>query len=260
MKNSKDSIKGRIFILFDILIICLSLLISWLIRSQFEYFFYGISKFIFLFPWVLFSRLFFHFFFEIYSFSFATLRNNDISRIFKYNVITSLILLFFRIIRPGSDLLIMPYSMIAMEYLFSTFGFIVIRLFFYSKRNNLNKVNGYRRKIILWSEVYDIKNYINIGVLSKKYNVDIVGIINSNPLDWNNDYRNIRVFGDEKEIINISADDDTVSTIAIFSKSELTKSQKKSIIETGQKLHMDFAVIDNDLLKMKSFEWIDENL
>ena len=255
-KNKVLSKSGKILFILDTMIIVIALFSAWLIRAQFEYFLYGMKKFIFLFPWVLFSRLFFHFFFELYSFNPVSLNNRDIMRIFKYNILPSIILLALRFFPGQNELIKMPLSMIAMEYIFSTVGFLVLRLMFHSKNIKKDRPRGYCRRLILWGEVREIEEKLNFDILFEEQNIEIVGILNDNPLYWNTEYKNIRVYGSADEIVVISAADDRVSGVVVLASCELTKKQKKNIKENLERFHMEFGCIENNRFIQKPVDWI----
>ena len=256
--NTKFNKINKLLLFIDVIIICLSLISAWLIRSRFEFFYYGFQKFTILFPWVLLSRLFCHYFFGIYSFSNVSLNNRDLFRLIKYNLIPSIILLVMRLIEPIDDMLRMPFSMIAMEYIFTVIGYIFFRLFLNTLKLDKYSTEGYHRRVILWGEVRDLDVKVNMGKLLSEQNVEILGIINANPLYWNTEYRDIRIFGNEDEIVTLSAANKEISTLVFMNNFELTKRQKKKIFDQIKSLNMDFGLITNNVYETKSWAWFEK--
>lgn len=245
-------------ILFDIIIISFSLMISWSIRSNFNFFFYQLQEFVFLFPWVIISRIILNIFFGIYTFSPSSLNNKDIKSIIEYNIVPTLMLLIFRILNFKNELLIMPISMIAMEYVFSTIGFIILRIILNATAVKRLEVIGYVRRIVLWAEIYELEKLINFDAIEP--NLKIEGIINQNPLFWNTDYGSIRVYGDEKELYTILSADDRISSIVFTEEMSLNKKQKKNIIEIVEKLNLDIGLIKENKFYLKTKKWLIDSL
>ncbi len=238
---------GRLFILFDILIIVGSLMGAWLVRSQFKWFLYDLSDFIFLFPWVLFTRFITHLFFGVYSINVVALNTRDIARIFKYNALPTVVLLVLRLAVVDYELLRMPFSMIAMEYLFTTCGFLVLRLVMHGRylKRDVHLI-GYRKRLLLWAEVDEISRGLDTRELSHNQNIEIVGILNANPLFWNTEYNNIRIFGDEKEMIKLSAADEHIAGIAFLNPKNVTKKQRAAITKMVSELYMETGRISGN--------------
>lgn len=253
--TKKRTYSAKIIIVFDVIVICLALISSWLIRSQFNLFYYNIPIFSILFPWVLFSRILSQYLFGFYSLSISHLNNHDIFRVFKYNLLPSLVLVILRFI-SGREQLQMPLSMIAMEYLFTTSGSLFVRLLFYNFTIKKTIPEGYKRKAILWAEVKDFREQLNLYQLRDKYNIDIKGIINDNPLFWNSSVSGIRVYGNESELPVISASDENISTVLFLNDTILNKRTKRNLMTYISSLRMEVGIISNEKFEIKSNDWI----
>ena len=252
-----NSLNRVLLIAFDLLIIVFSLFAAWVIRSQFNFFVYDIRKFSYLFPWVIITRTLCHLFFELYSFSLNAFGSRDISRILKFNLLPTALLLFLRFFPKVPNTLSMPLSMIVMEYLFSTAGFIIIRLFFHSRSIKTDKVSGYIRRIILWAEVAELKEIIDLNMLEKN-GIEVKGILNANPLFWNTEYNGIRIYGGAGELPRISAEDDRISSVAILKPFDLTKRQRKELYQQADKLNMEIGIIEENNYINKDKYWLNK--
>jgi len=240
---------GKLLLFTDVIVISASLFTAWIIRAQFQGFIYDIRRFSVLFPWVLFLRLLINFIFESYSFTFNSFTNVDITKLFKHNIVATAVLLFLRFFSPISNLR-MPLTIIFLEYIFTSFGFFVMRLIIHmiELRDNINSV-GYIARVLLWGEVKDIRDTVDIKKLEEKNFIEVKGILNNNSFHWNTEYKKIRVFGNEDQLSMILANDNRISMICFVTFDFVTKSTLTKISEKAKKIRLEIGFIENNTIK-----------
>lgn len=219
----------KTIVLLDCIVVLVAIAFAYFIRAQYSDVLFTVQDAAILFPWLVFLRIFSNNFFEHYSISLKMFDNRDMMSILKHGIVPSAILILFRILSPYQDLR-MPFSMIMMEYCFSMLGFIAVRLHI---NNYLQKSDdetiGYRKRIILYGEVRDIERLIDIEYFCTVNRCEIVGIFTSNPLFWQNELQQIRVYGDETKLRDLIASDDRISEICLIEEKEISEKRRQFI-------------------------------
>ncbi len=245
----------RITILIDIAIVVISLFTAWFIRSQFQLFMYDIRKFSILFPWVLISRIFFNLFFGLYSYTYTQFTQLDIIRLFKYNLVTSVVVLVLRLFST-LQILSMPLSMIFMEYVFSCFGFLMLRLYIHHRMVKTgNHTIGYKRRVLLWGELLDIKRIIgDIHKFQLDNGVKVLGILNANPFFWGTEAEKIRIFGDASQLPRLLAGNDSISTICLVNPTVIKKRTALSLQNAAKSYNLELYSCRDQSKTMKKID------
>ena len=242
----------------DVLAVLVSLFVALAIRSQLQYFLFTLPTGVAVFSLTLLFTMLTLFLFDAYSISFAVFTGSDMQRIMRINLIPSILLFLLRLASP-TVILRMPYSMIIMEYVTSTVGFILIRTVMHNRLAKRSNSIGHVRRILLWAETADISRLIpDMGQFSRSQHVEVTGILNANPLFWQTEYEGLRVFGDETALRDLLFTDDRISTLCFLTPEELTRSRLASILRLMGELNLEPAVIrDGSLCRLSTQELID---
>ena len=245
---------SKITFLLDILAVLVSLLLALAIRAQFLYYLFTLSAAIALFSLTLFFRILTMFLFDAYSLSFGTLTNSDMQRIMRINLIPSLLLYLLRVISPTASLR-MPYSMIIIEYIATTLGFVLIRTAMHNRLVKSSHTIGYRRRILLWAETADILEIVpHLDEFCQSQKVEIRGILNANPMFWQTEYQGLRVFGDESALRDLLFSDDRISALCFLVPQELTRNRFGAIVPLLRELNLEIGVIRKRLFAIVSLD------
>jgi FlaA1/EpsC-like NDP-sugar epimerase len=237
---------SKITFILDVLVIPLSLVAALGVRSQFKDFLVSLSGALAMFSLTLLFRILSLLLFDAYTLSFATFTNADMQRIMWINWLPTLLLVLSRFLSPV-EVLRMPISMIAMEYVTTTLGFIIIRSVMHNHMVASSRVLGHKKRIIVWSEIADFSKQItNVEEFCRSGRLEIMGILNGNPLYWQTEFRGLRVFGDESVLRDVIATDDRISILCFITPEELTKRRVKAIIRIAEELNLQLGTIQNE--------------
>ncbi len=193
MKKRKNN--SPQFIIIDALVISVSLISAFIIRSRFSFFLFSDLQLTLTLPYVILLRILTNIFFEHYSKSSMNYHVSDIISLYFHHAIPSIVFLF---IRFASPLLMfkMPISMIFAEYFFTVTWMVLTRLFYqshYKKKYQSNSRRQYQSFLLL-NEITEKMNN-NIDNIINRYNLEIIGILAPSHLLWNTDFRGIRIMG-----------------------------------------------------------------
>lgn len=245
---------SKLVFVLDILSVIISLFIAVGVRSRFGQYLFAFSTAAALFPLAVFLRAFVLLLFDSYSITFATFTVSDIQRIIFMNLIASAVLLLLRLFSP-TRVLQMPISMIVIEYVTTSFQFILIRTFVYKRLQRRAEGIGYVRRIVLWGQLSDIHRVVpDPSDFPRHRHSEIVGILTHNPIYWQTEYRGIRVFGDETVLRTLVSADDRISTLCVVRPSELTRRTRAALLRETSALNMSIGVFENGHVKIVSEE------
>lgn len=235
---------SKLTFLLDVLAVMVSLSIAVVVRSRFGDYLFAFSTAIAVFSLTLFLRLLNLFLFDAYTVSFATFTNSDMQRIMRLNLLPSTIMLILRLVSPVVSLR-MPISMILIEYIGTTLGFIVIRTAMQSRLARRSPKVGHKERILLWAEVADIRDLIpDLPLFSRTNQVEILGILNSNPLFWETEYEGIRIYGDELKLRDLLAADDRIAKLCFLCPAEVSRARFAAIQPILAELNLGLAVLE----------------
>ena len=237
---------SKIAFLLDTLVIPLSLLAALAVRSQFKDFLVSLSGALVVFSLTLVFRVLSLLIFDAYTLSFAVFTNADMQRLIWINMLPTLLLILVRFISP-IETLRMPISMIGMEYVTTTLAFIIIRSVMHNRMVASSRVLGHKKRIIVWSEIADFSRQIaNREDFCRSGRLEIMGILNGNPLYWQTEFRGLRVFGDENVLRDVIAADDRICMLCFINPEELTKRRVKALIPLVEELNLQLGIIQKD--------------
>ncbi len=240
---------SKLIFVLDVVAVMVSLTIAVAVRSHLGDYLFAFSTAIAVFSLTQFLRLLNLFLFDAYTVSFATFTNGDMQRIMRLNLLPSAVLLILRLASPVVSLR-MPISMIVIEYIGTTLGFIMIRTVMQRRLMTRSTDVGHKERILLWGEVADIRELIpDVPDFCRRNYVEIMGILNSNPLFWQTEYEGIRVYGDETKLRDLLLADDRIAAVCFLCPQELQRSRIKSISSVAEKLNLRASVIENDRVK-----------
>jgi len=223
---------GLYVLLLDCLVVLLSLTSAWIIRAQFSLFLFDLEKFLIVLPYAIVIRILVNAFFEHYSLSFVNLQLGDIVAIFKHSGVPSAIFLVVRLVSP-IRLIRMPLSMIALEYLFTVTGMILVRIIFVRigyRRNDMSAAAGGRKAIVIGRTAHLKPS--ELSEIMEKQHLEITGILSPDPLEWNMDCQGIRVFGGYDSMDELLFTNDAVSLALI--EQETTHREKLLLLEKSR--------------------------
>lgn len=233
---------SKIAFLLDAVAVTLSLSIAIGVRLQFKGFFFVLSTTTALFPITLLLRILSLFLFDSYAMSFTTFLNKDLQRIILINLLPSFLLLILRLVSPIVNLR-MPISIIIIEYIATTLGFILVRTFLHSRLVARTKAVGHRKKILLWGEVADIRESIAKMRESSELNrQDLIGILSPNALYWQTEHFGLRVYGNETILKELVAADDRMCALCFLNPHELTRTAIGKIVPLLDELNMQAGI------------------
>jgi FlaA1/EpsC-like NDP-sugar epimerase len=237
---------SKITFMLDVLVIPLSLVATLAVRSQFKDFLVSLSGALAMFSLTLLFRILSLLLFDAYTLSFATFTNADMQRIILINGLPTFLLILSRFLSP-IEILRMPISMIAMEYVTTTLAFIIIRSVMHNHMVASSRVLGHKKRIIVWSEIVDLSRQItNREEFCRSGRLEIMGILNGNPLYWQTEFRGLRVFGDENVLRDVIATDDRISMLCFIAPEELTKRRVKALIPLVEELNLQLGIVQKD--------------
>ncbi len=215
-KNNKYSFS---LILLDILIIVISLVASWMIRSRFKEFFYTIEGLLFIMPYVILTRILVTMLLEGYSYYYNTFQREMIIKIFKINIYSSLLFLFLRLFSPIQEIR-MPLAIIFTEYMVTSAGMMFIRYFFY--RNIKFSDNKIIPEMGVFSSNFGIHEKKTLQNIINNNDVKISFIYTKSVTDLDSSFLGIPVSNSERETENIIiiGNPDFEEKMIILNKSE----------------------------------------
>lgn len=240
----------KTIMILDCLVVLIAIAFAYFIRIQFSIVLFKYSDAIILFPWLIFLRIFTNLFFEHYSVSIKMFGNQDMIDLLKHCSVPSVILLILRFYSPFEEVR-MPITMIVMEYCFSVFGFIAVRLYINKalQKRPLGKI-GYRQRLLFYGEVREIKSAVNLDEFNTENHCEVVGILTSNTLHWQNEIDNIRVYGDESKLKDIIMSDDSIAAICLINPEEISHKRKSYIMNHAKKYMLNVYTIKNRKLSL----------
>lgn len=246
-RNYKAPLNG--FTLFvvvaDVLSILVSIALALVIRAQFRGFMVTELTIVVVSPWVLLLRILGHFFFGHYSISPATIRPKDIADLLLRNIPVSLLLVVLRVATPGQTLHF-PFSVIGMEYVFSSFGFVAIRLLF-NRLATLRSSHavGYRPRVLLWAEPVELLDSGMLELLKEREDIVLRGILTPNAIRWDTEMQGIRIEGDERALPELLSSDDTISTVCILKPEVFSRTALSRLWQTALRLRLTVQLVDS---------------
>jgi len=245
---------GKLTFLLDTFAVLASLFLALAIRSQFEAYWFTLPAGVAVFSLTIVLRMLSMFIFDAYTMSSRTVTVADMQKIMAINLVPSLVLLVLRLVSPTPTLR-MPYSIIILEYFATTFGFILIRTIMHNFLARRSTTVGYRRRILLWAEISDVKRLIpDVRATCESQRLDVRGIFNANPLFWQSEYEGIRVFGDESSIRDLLFADDRISAVYFLTPYELTLRQLDALEALCGELNMEAGVMRDGAFTVVRFE------
>jgi len=253
-KKKKLDTATKLLILFDFLIVLVSLCLSYIIRAQFSILIFDFLYASVLFPIIIILRLGANYFFDHYNRSILTLSNREMMKIVKHNLVPTIVILLLRLLSP-LKILRMPVSMIFMEFLFTNFGFIFIRLIRHQRMvKNPSFTPGYCRRVLFLAENLECFEEGFISAFNEKNRCKIVGVLTVNPVFWDEEVDGILVYGDEKKIPDLVAENDMISTICISGRNDVSRTRINAILRYGHSFNLDMAIHENGNLVVLSRE------
>ena len=215
--QQKQFKRTRVYVLvLDCILIFLSVLSSWTIRSKLPSFFFNIERLYVIIPYVICIRIIINSFFEHYSLSFFNLNVRDIRAVFWHNILPSLIFAVIRLASPIAFIK-MSFSMIFSEYVITVTGMVLIRLLISSQSSRRTKASsaGKTRSAVIVGNLSTIAKEINLEILEEKCNLSIYAILTQNTIDWNTDFKGIRVFGGYDTMGSLVSESQHISVVLI---------------------------------------------
>ncbi len=255
--ENKLSRTGFAVLILDIIIILISLLLSWAVRSKFPYFYFKLSSIIIVFPYVALSRIIINLFFENYTLSYLNFQINDVINIFKHNIIPTVLFALIRIFSPF-EVTRMPFGIILSEYMITSIGFILLRAAVYNINieRNTQKIEDNAREVILIMGVENLQDNLDVTFLSKKYNITIVGILTQSIIDIDLDYSGIRIIGEIEDLERILTQYPDLDFLVMGNR-DLASGELNAVIEQCKKKNITlYALKDLELVRIKPYQLI----
>jgi hypothetical protein len=240
-----------LLLLGDATVFSISLFIAWFIRSRLDAvlseLLFGFSSIALVLPWLIVIRVLSSFLLDLYSVRLGRLRVVDISRLFIVYLIPTVIFALFRVLSP-IELLRLPFSIIFMEYVFSVFGSVVIRLLYIDIQYRIaSNHSPHIRHAILYGDINEISTD-----LIKRFERHIIlhGIISPNPMQWEQVHFGITVLGNSAAVYSAMKYDNSISSIIIIGHSDLTEKRRQELLDIASRLSLDVYDMNEDVLEL----------
>jgi FlaA1/EpsC-like NDP-sugar epimerase len=235
--------------LADGVVVLASVSLALTIRAQFEAYLVGPLDIVVLLPWLIVLRVLTNILFEHYTLTIGNFSPRDFSALLLHNLLPTAImtaLRLLRVLRPDR-LLQMPLSVIGVEYIFTCFGFMIVRLVALRLLARRDGERIYHRpQVLLFGEVREILDSHVLARLAAINRVKVVGILTSNALHWDAEIHGIRVYGDETRLPVIVSLNDAISRICFVDPRSEARAEIYSIIQAAQRMRMDFGIVRPD--------------
>ena len=219
MKKMKlKAFKGGWVILFDILIISLSLVSAWGIRSSFKNMLFDLDRLLFILPYFIFTRITVNLILEDYRLSFYNFQSPDLSRILWHNGLPTILFLTLRYFTHFAPVRI-PTSIILAEYALTFAGMVLVRLLILKiVQSRAVRLAAYRRKrVIFYGTTKELDSESLTTLFSGNTGIEVVNIFSPDRLQWNLDYQGVRIGGGIRELKKYIALDSTINSLILYS-------------------------------------------
>lgn len=242
--QSPPSRQVILVVVADVISILVSITLALLIRAQFRGFMVTELTIFIISPWLLLLRILGHVFFGHYSISPATLRPTDIADLMLHNIPVSVLLIVLRVGTPV-QMLHFPFSVIGMEYVFSSFAFVTTRLLFNRLASDRSSpAIGHRLRVILWAEPVELLESGMLEMLRQRKDIILRGILTPNAIRWDTELRGVRIEGDERALPELLSADDTISSVCILKPELFPRSALSRLWNTASRLRLTVQLID----------------
>ncbi|MBA7547496.1 hypothetical protein ES705_39918 [subsurface metagenome] len=219
MKRMKSkALKGGWVILSDILIIALSLVSAWGIRSSFKDLLFDLDRLLFILPYFIFTRITVNLILEDYRLSFYNFQSPDLSRILWHNGLPTVIFLTLRYFTHFAPVRI-PTSIILAEYALTFAGMVLVRLLILKiVQSRAMRLAAYRRKrVIFYGNTKELDPESLAILFSGNTAIEVVNIFSPDRLQWNLDYQGVRIGGGIRELKKYIPLDNTINYLVLYS-------------------------------------------
>ena len=230
----------------DTTAIILSFTFSLAIRSQFNAYLVRPIDIIVLLPWLILLRVVTNVVFEHYTLNVSNFTPKDFSELFAHNLLPSAVMAVLRLVH-GVPFLQLPFSVIAMEYIFTCFGFMIVRLTALRlTAHGVAAVARYRPHVLLWGGVREILDGKFLEHIQSRDEVRVVGILSPNALDWDTEAHRTRVYGDEQFLWRLLSVDETISSICFGNPRSEQRAELVAVVEIALKLRLSMNCVGPD--------------
>ncbi|MQY76141.1 MAG: hypothetical protein GH155_00750 [Spirochaeta sp.] len=212
------ALKGGWVIIFDMLIIALSLVSAWGIRSSFKNLLFDLDRLLFILPYFIFTRITANLILEDYRLSFYNFQSPDLSRILWHNGFPTILFLTLRYFTHFAPVRI-PTSIILAEYVLTFAGMVLVRLLILRRvQGRAVRLAAHRKKrVIFYGNTRELDSESAATLFGANTGLEVVNIFSPDRLQWNLDYQGVRIGGGIRELKKYIASDNTINSLVLYS-------------------------------------------
>lgn len=245
--------RSRKVLLFisDILVYFVSILLAWYFRGQLDNvlseLLVKISDLYVIVPTIIGIRLVLNIITDLYSVRVGKFSVYDLSRLVIVMALPSMLFIIFRIVSPIA-LIRLPFSVIVMEYAFSFFGALVIRLLFINFAVRVKKQKGiYINKITVYGDLNEVGSVVKD--LADQNRIGIEAIISPNPLQWNQNYNSIPVLQFPVGISRTMKYDDKIMGILVADVTNVTNKTMNTLKKYSEEHNLQLLELEDGRIR-----------
>ncbi len=239
-------------LLGDLLVFAVAILVSWFIRARLgavmSELLYEFTNLVKIMPLIVSVRILSNVVFDMYSVRLGRLRVNDISRIFVIYIAPTAVFILLRIYSTNYFLLL-PFTVILIEYALSVFCSVLIRLIYINIQYRLvRKKSAHYRELLVYGDINELEPLDLSGKMQRGL-INVNAIISPNPLQWEDHYQSIPIVGDIDYIHRVLKYNNQVSGVLIANPANVTNKRLERLIEICENLNLDLIGYGVDDLK-----------
>ncbi len=240
--------KGGWVIIFDMLIIALSLVSAWGIRSSFKNLLFDLDRLLFILPYFIFTRITVNLILEDYRLSFYNFQSPDLSRILWHNGLPTILFLTLRYFTHFAPVRI-PTSIILAEYALTFAGMVLVRLLILKKvQSRAVRLAVYRKKrVIFYGNIKELDSESLTNLFGGNSGIEVVNIFTPDRLQWNLDYQGVRIGGGIRELKKYIVLDNTINSLVLYSLKD--REEALTLWELCRDYSLSLYLLENGNLK-----------